>query len=105
MRSAGHQTGSLLGARAPLPASSPGGAALARGGSRSAGHQTGSESCDLSVIELTLLIAEVEAQMLKLAELLEFEKVALLRDQLKSLGTRLTRRLKADGVGTRGKVG
>jgi excinuclease ABC subunit B len=75
-------------------------------GRESFGAHGGAPSSDpLTVIELTMLIAEVEAQMLKLAELLEFEKAALLRDQLKDFKSRLTRRMKTDGVGTRGKVG
>jgi excinuclease ABC subunit B len=59
----------------------------------------------LGIVELTSLIAELEAQMLKLAELLEFEKAALLRDQVKELNNRLTKKMKSEHVGTRGKVG
>jgi excinuclease ABC subunit B len=59
----------------------------------------------LGIVELTALIAELEAQMLKLAELLEFEKAALLRDQVKELNNKLTKKMKSAHVGTRGKVG
>jgi excinuclease ABC subunit B len=59
----------------------------------------------LGIVELTSLIAELEAQMLKLAELLEFEKAALLRDQVKELNNKLTKKMKSAHVGTRGKVG
>ncbi len=59
----------------------------------------------LSIVELTLLIGELETQMLKLAELLEFEKAAALRDQVSELNRRLQKKMKAEGVGTRGRVG
>jgi hypothetical protein len=59
----------------------------------------------LGIVEITALIAELEAQMLKLAELLEFEKAALLRDQVKTLNAKPTKKMKAEKVGTRGKVG
>lgn len=59
----------------------------------------------MSIVEVTMLIAELEAQMLKWAELLEFEKAALLRDQVKQLNNRLQKKMKADLVGTKGKVG
>ena len=59
----------------------------------------------MGIGELSMLIAELEQQMLKWAELLEFEKAALLRDQVKELTGRLGKKLKAEGVGTRGKVG
>ena len=52
-----------------------------------------------------MLIAELEQQMLKWAELLEFEKAALLRDQVKTLNARLQKKMKSDLVGTKGKVG
>ena len=58
-----------------------------------------------AIAELGALAAELEAQMLKWAELLEFEKAALLRDQVKQLNARLQRKMKADMVGTKGKVG
>jgi excinuclease ABC subunit B len=59
----------------------------------------------MSIVELSMLIAELEQQMLKWAELLEFEKAALVRDQTKELNLRLQRKMKADMVGTKGKVG
>jgi len=59
----------------------------------------------MSIVEVTMLIAELEQQMLKWAELLEFEKAALLRDQVKTLNARLQKKMKSDLVGTKGKVG
>ena len=35
----------------------------------------------------------------------EFEKAAVLRDQVKDLNLKLQRKLKAEGIGQRGKVG
>jgi protein-arginine kinase activator protein McsA len=43
--------------------------------------------------------------MLKWAELLEFEKAAVLRDQVSELNKKLTKKLKAEGIGMRGKAG
>ncbi|MBN2081847.1 excinuclease ABC subunit UvrB [bacterium] len=59
----------------------------------------------MSIAELSLFIAELEAQMLKWAELLEFEKAAVVRDQVDELNKKLKRKLKAEHVGTRGVVG
>jgi excinuclease ABC subunit B len=59
----------------------------------------------MTSIELTIHIAELEDQMVKWAELLEFEKAAVLRDQVKELSAKLAKKLKAEGVGVRGKVG
>ena len=59
----------------------------------------------MTSIELTIHIAELEDQMVKWAELLEFEKAAVLRDQVKDLSAKLAKKLKAEGVGMRGKVG
>jgi len=59
----------------------------------------------MGIAELSMLIAELEQQMLKWAELLEFEKAAILRDQVKDLNLKLQRKLKAEGIGQRGKVG
>jgi excinuclease ABC subunit B len=59
----------------------------------------------LSIVELTMLIGELEAQMLKLAELLEFEKAAIMRDQVKTLNNKLGKKMKAEGVATKGRVG
>ena len=55
--------------------------------------------------ELTILIAELEAQMERWAQLLEFEKAAILRDQVKELSKKLEKKMRADGVATRGRVG
>ena len=59
----------------------------------------------MSIAELSLFIAELEAQMLKWAELLEFEKAAVVRDQVDELNKKLKKKLKAEHVGTRGVVG
>ena len=59
----------------------------------------------LNVAELAMTIAELEQQMVKWAELLEFEKAAVLRDQVTELNKKLTKKLKAEKVGTQGKVG
>ena len=59
----------------------------------------------MGVAELSLTIAELEQQMLKWAELLEFEKAAVLRDQVGELSKRLTKKLKAEQALTRGKAG
>jgi len=59
----------------------------------------------LSIAELSMAIAELEQHMLKWAELLEFEKAAVLRDQVNELNKKLTKKLKAEGVGMRGKAG
>ncbi|MND02519.1 excinuclease ABC subunit C [compost metagenome] len=52
-----------------------------------------------------MLIAELEQQMLKWAELLEFEKAALVRDQTKELNSRLQKKMKSEMVATKGKMG
>ena len=59
----------------------------------------------MSIVELTMLIAELEDSMIKWAELLEFEKAAILRDQLKELNVKLNKKMRAEGGGVRGKVG
>ncbi|MCH7472374.1 excinuclease ABC subunit UvrB, partial [bacterium] len=59
----------------------------------------------MGLAELSMLIAELEAQMLKWAELLEFEKAAALRDQVAQLSKKLEKKMKAETVLTRGKVG
>ncbi len=59
----------------------------------------------MGVAELSLTIAELEQQMLKWAELLEFEKAAVVRDQVGELSKRLTKKLKAEQALTRGSVG
>ena len=59
----------------------------------------------MGLAELSMLIAELEQQMLKWAELLEFEKAAIVRDQVKELTAKLGKKMRAEGVGTRGKVG
>ena len=59
----------------------------------------------MSIAELTMAIAEIEQHMLKWAELLEFEKAAVLRDEVKQLNKKLTKKLKAEGIGMKGKAG
>ncbi|MEZ5337830.1 MAG: excinuclease ABC subunit UvrB [bacterium] len=58
----------------------------------------------MGIGELTMLIAELEAQMHKWAELLEFEKAALVRDQVDALTKKMARKMKSEGA-NRGKVG
>ncbi len=58
----------------------------------------------MGIGELTMLIGELEAQMHKWAELLEFEKAALVRDQVEAITKKMARKMKSDGA-NRGKVG
>jgi len=54
---------------------------------------------------LSMLIAELEQQMHKWAELLEFEKAAALRDQVRELSKKLGKKMDAAQTLTRGKTG
>jgi excinuclease ABC subunit B len=58
----------------------------------------------MGIGELTMLIGELEVQMHKWAELLEFEKAALVRDQVDALTKKMAKKMKSDGA-NRGKVG
>jgi len=59
----------------------------------------------LSIGELMMTIDELESQMLKFAEVLEFEKAAELRDQIKSLKSTMKKKMKAEtGKRLKGKV-
>lgn len=59
----------------------------------------------MSIVELTMYIAELEDNMVKWAQLLEFEKAAILRDQVKDLNGKLNKKMRAEGPVARGKVG
>ncbi len=60
----------------------------------------------LSIGELMMVIDEIEAQMLKYAEILEFEKAAELRDQMKGLQATLRKKIETEtGKKVREKVG